>query len=62
MKFLNNLSKTIPTQKTADILQMLMSLVFFVVNKGTKKAKKLTQIVKIEEVKFIFFERLDEFQ
>ena len=62
MKFLNNLSKTIPTQKTADILQMLMSLVFFVVSKGKKKAKKLTQIVKIEEVKFIFFERLDEFQ
>ena len=44
MQFLNNLSKIIPSQKTADIiLQMLTPLVFFVAGKG-KKFKKLMNL------------------
>ena len=44
MQFLSNLSKIIPSQKSADvILEMLTSLVFFVISKG-KKFKNMTKI------------------
>ena len=44
MQFLSNLSKIIPSQKSADvILEMLTSLVFFVASKG-KKFKNMTKI------------------
>ena len=41
--------KIISSQKTADIMLMLL---VFVASKGKKKSKKLTKTVKLEEVKF----------
>ena len=44
MQFLSNLSKIIPSQKSADIiLEMLTSLVSFVASKG-KKFKNMAKI------------------
>ena len=57
MQFLNNLSKTIRSQKTADIILIDADIIIFLqqVKVKKKKSKKLTKIVKIEEVKIQIF-------
>ena len=57
MQFLNNLSKTIRSQKTADIILIDAGIIIISLQqvKVKKKSKKLTKIVKIEEVKIKIF-------
>ena len=57
MQFLNILSKTIRSQKTADIILIDADIIIFLqqVKVKKKKSKKLTKIVKIEEVKIQIF-------
>ena len=57
MQFLNNLSKTIRSQKTADIILIDAGIIIISLQqvKVKKKSKKLTKIVKIEEVKIQIF-------
>ena len=57
MQFLNNLSKTIRSQKTADIILIGAGIIIISLQqvKVKKKSKKLTKIVKIEEVKIKIF-------
>ena len=52
-QFLGNLSKIIPSQKTADISLQMLTLVVFLLQ--GKEMQKLTKIVQIEEVKVHIF-------
>ena len=50
MQFLSSPSKIFPSQKTADIILLMLTSLDFVVGKE-KKSKKLRKRVKIAEVK-----------
>ena len=52
IQFLSNLSKTVPSQKTADIILQMLTLLAFL---KQVKLKKLRKIVEIKEVKIQIF-------
>ena len=48
MQFLSNLSKIIPSQKTADIILQILTSLDFLQQVKVKISKKLTEIIKIK--------------
>ena len=62
IQFLRNLSLLIPSQKLVIIILWMLTLLVLLLQVKVKKSIKLTKIVKIEKVKIMPSERLDEFQ